>query len=211
MRTLAWLFSIALCTLATTAHADDQDRELFGAGAGGATGAVAGAVVGGPVGAVVGGFAGAALGAATAVPDDARVYVVENPTPSVTVQGELTTDYSFGNDVTLTPIPDHPEYAYIYVNNRPVIVRADNRQIVYAPEVETTASVSPDISETTITYIERNPVDPVVIDGELSAGMVVPDSVSIVEVPDAPTYGYIYVQDRPVLVDRESRQVIWVR
>lgn len=196
---------------ATAAHADDQDKELFGAGAGGATGAAAGAIVGGPVGAVVGGIAGAALGAATAVPDEARVYVMENPVQSVTVQGELTTDYRFAEGVTLTPIPDHPDFAYIYVNERPVIVRADSRQIVYAPEVETTASITPDIPETTITYVERNPIDPVVIDGGVAAGTVIPDGVSIVEIPDNPNYGYIYVEDRPVLIDRGSRQVIWVR
>ena len=196
---------------ATAAHADDQDKQLFGAGAGGATGAVAGAVVGGPVGAVVGGFAGAALGAATAVPDDARVYVMDNPVQSVTVEGELSTDYRFDETAVLTPIPDHPDLAYIYVNERPVIVRADSRQIIYAPEVETTASVSPDISETTITYVERNPIDPVVIDGGVAAGTVIPDGVSIVGVPENPNYGYIYVEGRPVLVDRGTRQVIWVR
>lgn len=196
---------------ATAAHADDRDKEVLGGAAGGAAGAAAGAVVGGPVGAVVGGVVGLAIGAEAAVPEDARVYVMENPTPPVVLQGQVTADTRFDNTVTLTPIPDHPDLAYVYVDNRPVIVRVDSRQVVYAPEVETTASISADIPETTITYIERHPLEPVILEGPVEAGMVVPQSVQIVEVPESPSYGYIYVDQRPVLVDRSSREVIWVR
>lgn len=196
---------------ATVAHADDRDKELFGGVAGGATGAAAGAVVGGPIGAVVGGVVGMAIGAETAVPDDARVYVMENPTPPVVLDGQLTADTRFDDSVTLTPIPEHPDLAYVYVDNRPIIVRADNRQVIYAPEVETTASISSDIPEATITYVERHPLDPVVLEGPVEAGVMVPDTVQIVEVPESPTYGYIYVDERPVLVDRSTREVIWVR
>ena len=196
---------------ATVAHADDRDKELFCGVAGGATGAAAGAVVGGPIGAVVGGVVGMAIGAETAVPDDARVYVMENPTPPVVLDGQLTADTRFDDSVTLTPIPEHPDLAYVYVDNRPIIVRADNRQVIYAPEVETTASISSDIPEATITYVERHPLDPVVLEGPVEAGVMVPDTVQIVEVPESPTYGYIYVDERPVLVDRSTREVIWVR
>ena len=35
--------------------------------------------------------------------------------------------------------------------------------------------------------------------------------VDIVAVPESPYYGYIYVEDRPVLVDRGSRQILWTR
>jgi hypothetical protein len=196
---------------ATVAHADDRDKELFGGVAGGATGAAAGAVVGGPIGAVVGGVVGMAIGAETAVPDDARVYVMENPTPPVVLDGQLTADTRFDDSVTLTPIPEHPDLAYVYVDNRPIIVRTDSRQVIYAPEVETTASISSDIPEATITYVERHPLDPVVLEGPVEAGVMVPDTVQIVEVPESPTYGYIYVDERPVLVDRSTREVIWVR
>ena len=196
---------------ATAAHADDSDKEALGGAAGGAAGAAAGAVVGGPIGAIVGGVAGFAIGAEAAVPEDARVYVMENPTPPVIIQGQVTADTRFDNSVTLTPIPEHPDLAYVYVDNRPVIVRADSRQVIYAPEVETTASISADIPEATITYVERHPVDPVVLEGPVQAGVVIPQDVQIVEVPESPSYGYIYVDQRPVLVDRSSREVIWVR
>lgn len=196
---------------AGAAHADDRDRELFGAGAGGATGAAAGAIVGGPVGAVIGGVAGATIGAATAVPQDAQVYVLENPVNSVTVEGDLSADYSLSEEVVLTPIPDHPDLAYVYIDNRPVIVRVDSREVLYAPEVETTASISGGVPQTTITYIEENRLEPVILEGEVHTGTLIPEEVRIIEVPEDPRYGYIYVEERPVLVDRGSREVIWVR
>lgn len=196
---------------ATAAHADDSDKEAIGGAAGGAAGAAAGAVVGGPIGAIVGGVAGFAIGAEAAVPEDARVYVMENPTPPVILQGQVTADTRFDNTVTLTPIPEHPDLAYVYVDNRPVIVRTDSRQVIYAPELETTASISADIPETTITYVEGHPLDPVVLEGPVEAGVVIPQEVQIVEVPESPSYGYIYVDQRPVLVDRSSREIIWVR
>jgi hypothetical protein len=196
---------------ATAAHADDRDKEALGGAAGGAAGAAAGAVIGGPVGAVVGGVAGFAIGAEAAVPEDARVYVMENPTPPVILEGQVTADTRFDDTVVLTPIPDHPDLAYLYVEDRPVIVRTDNRQVIYAPDIQTTASISSDIPETTITYVERHPLEPVVLEGPVEAGMVIPETVRIVEVPDSPSYGYIYVDRQPVLVDRGSREVIWVR
>ena len=196
---------------ATAAHADDRDKEVLGGAAGGAAGAAAGAVVGGPVGAVVGGVVGLAIGAEAAVPEDARVYVMENPTAPVVLDGQLTADTRFDDTVALTPIPQHPDLAYVYVDNRPVIVRSDSRQVVYAPEVETTASISGDIPEATITYVERHPVEPVVLEGPVQAGTVIPDTVQIVEVPESPSYGYVYVDQRPVLVDRSTREVVWVR
>ena len=195
----------------TAAHADDREKEILGGATGGVAGAAAGAVVGGPIGAVVGGVAGFAIGAEAAVPEDARVYVLENPTPPVVLEGQVTADTRFDDTVVLTPIPEHPDLAYVYVDNRPVIVRTDSRQVIYAPEVETTASISPDISETTITYVEQHPVEPVILEGPVEAGVVIPQTVEIVEVPESPSYGYIYVEQRPVLVDRTSREVIWVR
>lgn len=196
---------------ATAANADDRDKEILGGAAAGTAGAAAGAAVGGPVGAVIGGVAGFAIGAEAAVPEDARIYVMENPTPPVVVQGAVTADTRFDDTVALSPIPDHPDLAYVYVENRPVIVRTDSRQVIYAPEVETTAGISPDIPEATITYVERHPVEPVILEGPVEAGTVIPQTVEIVDVPESPSYGYIYVDQRPVLVERSSRRVIWVR
>jgi hypothetical protein len=201
----------ALAMLGGAAYADDAKKESFGAAAGGTTGAVAGAVVGGPVGAIVGGVAGAALGAATAVPEEARVYVAENPVDSVTIEGQLAEGYAFDDSVTIHPIPDQPKFGYVYVDNRPVIVSMDTRKVVYAAEAETTASVSVDIPDTTITYVEKHPVDPVVLEGKVVSGEAIPDSVELIEIPDNPKYAYVYVDSGPVIVERDTRKVVWMR
>ena len=200
----------------SAAHADDQGRQALGAVSGGATGAVAGAVVGGPVGAAVGGVAGLAIGAATAVPHSVRTYVVEHPVDSVEVQGQLSTDYALPGAVVVHRIPDHPRYGYVYVQDRPVVVRMENRRIVYAApgerdESEATGAVAVQPPERVITYVERHQVDPVEVEGDMDTGYVVPDSVELTPVPDDPRYDYVYVQDRPVLVDRDTRRVIWMR
>jgi hypothetical protein len=152
---MEWRKTMRIVLLAATAalfalsqaHADDQDKKNLGAAAGGATGAIAGGVVGGPVGAVVGGVAGAILGSETAVPSSARTYVVEHPTDPVAIEGQLSTDYVFPDTVELHPIPDHPDLAYVYVENRPVIVRAKSRQVVYAPAIDAQSTGSTTIKK----------------------------------------------------------------
>ncbi|WP_341643336.1 hypothetical protein [Thauera sp. SDU_THAU2] len=139
---------------ATAVHADDKNDAALGMGTGAAAGAVAGGVVGGPI--------GPRLAASSAWRSAARrpfrttpvSMSPENPAPPVVLDGELTAETRFDDTVVLTPIPDHPDLAYVYIDNRPVIVRTDSRQVVYAPAVEatTTGSVLPDVPESTITY-----------------------------------------------------------
>ena len=116
---------------ATAAYADDEQNRNSGAVGGGVTGAIGGAVIGGPVGAVVGGVAGATIGAATSLPAETRTYVVENPVESVTIEGDLTADYVIPADVTIHRIPSSPEFGYIYVEDRPVVVQLETRKVVY--------------------------------------------------------------------------------
>jgi hypothetical protein len=185
------------------AQAEETESEEFGAAAGGTTGAIAGAVVGGPVGAIVGGIAGAVLGAATAVPEPAVQYVVANPVEPVAIEGELAAGATIPEGVTLTPIPDHPEFAYVYTTERPVIVRADTREVVYSPGYI--------LPRQTVTYVESNPVDPVVIEGEIAVGATVPAEVELREIPDSPRYSYVYLDRGPAIVETDSRTVVWVR
>ncbi len=179
-----------------------NDNMDVGVAAGGTTGAIAGAVVGGPVGAVVGGFAGAMLGAAATVPQPAVDYVVANPVEPVTVQGELAEGTVLQAGTTLSPIPDYPEYAYVYVNGRPVIVRMESREVVYSPGYV--------IPPQTVTYVQENPVDPVAV-GNLTVGAAVPADVQLVQIPSDPAYAYVYTENGPVLVNQGTRTVVWVR
>ena len=173
-----------------------------GAAAGTAAGAVAGAVVGGPVGAVIGGFAGAILGSAAAVPQPAVDYVVANPVEPVVVQGGVSEGMTLPESVSLTTIPDYPDYSYVYVDGRPVLVKASSRQVVYSPGYV--------VPEQTVTYVQSNRLDPVQADVTWSVGAVVPDSVELVDVPSDPAYAYVYTDTGPVLVNRSSRTVVWV-
>jgi hypothetical protein len=126
------LIGAAIVALAaTTAYANDQEKRAVGAVGAGTTGAIGGAIIGGPVGAVVGGVVGATIGANAAVPEETRTYVVEHPVDSVTVDGDLTADYVIPQTVVIHPIPDDPDYGYIYVDNRPVVVQLDTRKVVY--------------------------------------------------------------------------------
>lgn len=59
-------------------------------------------------------------------------------------------------------------------------------------------------------YVIAHPSDPVVIDGELSQGYVVPQTVTVRPIPDSPGYGYIYVDGRPVIVSLENRKVVYL-
>lgn len=184
------------------AQEDAEEKRTFGAAAGATTGAIAGAVVGGPVGAIVGGFAGLVLGAETAVPEPAVQYVVANPVQPVPFEGELVAGAPVPETINVYEIPDYPDYGYVYLNNRPVVVDMNNRQVVYSPGV-----IVPD---QTVTYVEQNPIDPVTIDAEITTGSIVPPDVELIEVPDQPSYGYIYTESGPVLVERGSRTVVWV-
>jgi hypothetical protein len=214
MRTIILAAAAAAMVGTAAAHADDVvKKKNYGTAVGAGTGAAAGAVVGGPVGAVVGGIAGAVLGNATAVPEGARTYVVEHPVRSVAIEGQLSENYEFPRTVRLHPIPNYPDYAYVYVDKRPVVVRTTNRRIVYAPAADTgsTASISTEVPDRVVTYVRHHKVHPVAIEGGVAMGATVPDTVDIAPIPDYPTYGYVYSDNGPIIVERDTRRVIWTR
>jgi hypothetical protein len=126
------LFGAAIVALtASTAYADDQERRAAGAIGAGTTGAIGGAVIGGPVGAVIGGVAGATIGAAAAVPAEAQTYVVEHPVESVRIEGQIAPRYRLPATVAVHEIPNAPGFGYIYVDERPVIVSMETREVVH--------------------------------------------------------------------------------
>ncbi len=47
--------------------------------------------------------------------------------------------------------------------------------------------------------------------GDVVVGTVLPGDVTLTAVPDDTAYGYVYLNDRPALVDMSSRTVVWVR
>jgi len=59
------------------------------------------------------------------------------------------------------------------------------------------------------TYVSSNRMRPVYLDGEVAVGSTLPDTVELREVPDY-EYRYVYVNERPVLVEPRSRRIVYV-
>lgn len=59
------------------------------------------------------------------------------------------------------------------------------------------------------TYVEKHPVQQVTIGNQVEVGTVVPDSVTLTEVPDT-HYAYVYSNNQPIIVNPKTRKVIQV-
>lgn len=59
-------------------------------------------------------------------------------------------------------------------------------------------------------YVIAHPSDPVVIDGDVAVGTVVPQEVQLVPIPDSPDYAYVYVDKQPIIVSRKDRKVVYL-
>ena len=69
------------------------------------------------------------------------------------------------------------------------------------------AAVEP--SETTVTYINQNPVETVYLDGEVVVGAGVPKEVTTYELPQ-PELRYVAVNGQTVVVDAETNMIVRV-
>lgn len=61
----------------------------------------------------------------------------------------------------------------------------------------------------TVTWVEKHPVAPVYLTGEVKTGVVVPDTVALTPVPES-KYAYVNVNDRTVLVNPDNRAIVYV-
>jgi uncharacterized protein YraI len=59
------------------------------------------------------------------------------------------------------------------------------------------------------TYVTANRMDPVYLEGEVVVGAGLPETVELREVPDY-KYRYAYVNSQAVLVDPDTRQIVYV-
>lgn len=64
------------------------------------------------------------------------------------------------------------------------------------------------VESSTIEFAGANPVEPVVIDGAVDVGYVVPETVTIYPVEGDPAYGYIYANGRVWIVDNNTRTLV---
>jgi hypothetical protein len=201
------LASVAILALGAAApvyaqNANDEAQEgaVIGGTAGAATGGTIGFFLGGPVGAIIGGFAGATLGAQAGVDASTVEYSSMNPVDPVFIEGDLDVGYVVPADVEIHAVPDDDQFGYIYANNRVYIVDLNSRAVVQSPGFVIEAQA--------VDFVKANPVDDVDFSGELAAGATI--DVDLMEIPDNNFYGYVYVDGRPVLVERGSRTIVWV-
>jgi uncharacterized membrane protein len=183
----------------SAAEQDAEEGALVGGASGGAVGASVGAVVGGPIGAIIGGFAGATLGAGAGVQASSVEYAMARPVEPIYLSDSVDVGFVVPSDVTIYPIEGDDDYGYVYANDRVWIVDLESRSFVQSPGYL--------VPQTSADYVVSNPIDPIELEGDVTVGYVVPESVELVRVPDS-SYSYVYVGDRPALVDTRTRVIV---
>ncbi|HEY0034857.1 MAG TPA: DUF1236 domain-containing protein [Devosia sp.] len=180
---------------------DADEGALVGGAGGAAVGASVGAVVGGPIGAIIGGFAGATLGASAGVQASSVEYAMARPVEPIYFTDSVDVGYVVPADVNIYPIEGDADFGYVYANDRVWIVDLESRTFVQSPGYL--------VPQTSADYVISNPIDPVELEGDVVVGYVVPESVELVRVPDS-SYSYVYVGDRPALVDTNTRVIVQI-
>ncbi|UJW86502.1 DUF1236 domain-containing protein [Devosia sp. SL43] len=65
------------------------------------------------------------------------------------------------------------------------------------------------VEASSVDYVRLNPTEPVVIDGSVDVGFAVPVEIEVHPIPDDPTYGYFYTNDRVYFVNLSDRTVVY--
>lgn len=200
-----FMVGVALISLAAAAPALAQNDAEAAAGAtvGGAAGGTIGFLLGGPIGAIIGGWTGAVIGADAAVSAESVKFAGENPVEPVLIEGDITVGAVVPAEVTIHAIEGDDKFGYFYANNRVWIVDLETSTVVQSPGFL--------IPERVVAFVEANPVPSVELDADIVAGFQLEGDIEIAAIPEDPSFGYIYVGDRPALVDLDSRTVVWVR
>lgn len=72
-----------------------------------------------------------------------------------------------------------------------------------------TIGASAGVEASSVEYVRLNPTEPVVIEGEIDVGFVVPEDIVIHEIEGDDKYGYFYTNDRVYFVDLSNRTVVY--
>ena len=174
----------------------------IGAAGGGTTGAVVGGLLGGPIGAVIGGFAGATIGAEAGIETASIDYVSAHPVEPIYIEGANDVGFVVPANVTVYPIEGDANYGYVYANDRVWIVNLQTRALVQSPGYL--------VPQTSADYALSNPVTPLEFQGDVVVGQVLPSGAVVSTIPNS-RYGYVYVGDRPALVDAQTNTVISIQ
>ncbi|MBX5103757.1 DUF1236 domain-containing protein [Rhizobium lentis] len=77
-------------------------------------------------------FGGVAVAQTTTVvvPGEVKTYVMKQETPSVTFEGEVAVGTALPDTVEIHTIPDQPDYGYVVVNKKRVLVNPKTRAVI---------------------------------------------------------------------------------
>ncbi|MGN6100649.1 MAG: DUF1236 domain-containing protein [Devosia sp.] len=59
-------------------------------------------------------------------------------------------------------------------------------------------------------YVRHHRVASIHYDGDVKVGYRVGHGLHVYAIPEDPKYSYVYVDDRPVLIDNDSQTVVWI-
>jgi hypothetical protein len=200
--TLALVAAVSAAVITPTVGQDTDAQATAGATAGGLTGGTIGFFVGGPLGAIIGGWAGAVIGADAAVSETSIRFAGENPVEPVYLDAAIDVGYRVNGELTIYPIEGDDQYGYFYANGRVWIVDMTTMEVVHSPGYV--------VRDEAVAYVQANPSASVQFSGTLAVGAEVGADLELVPVPGENQIMYVYVDDRPVLVDARSRMVIWI-
>jgi hypothetical protein len=65
------------------------------------------------------------------------------------------------------------------------------------------------LSDEDVEYVRLHPTEPVVVEGDIDAGFVVPEAVELHVLESDPDYGYFYTNDRAYFVKLSDRTVVY--
>ncbi|AJD42649.1 hypothetical protein RGR602_CH03340 [Rhizobium gallicum bv. gallicum R602sp] len=80
------------------------------------------------------GGAAIAQTATVTVPGEVRTYVLEQKSPSVKFEGEVAVGTTLPDTVEIHTIPDQPDYGYVVVNEKRVLVNPKTRAVIEVVE-----------------------------------------------------------------------------
>ena len=117
----------------------------------------------------------------------------------------LTMNYQ-GQTIVIQKQPSVvPAVTYEAPANAPAPAQMQGELIGPVNDVQTVAPPPPPVRS----YIVEHRMQPTYLNGEVVVGAGVPDTVQLQQVPDY-NYDYTYVNNEPVLVDPNSRRIVYV-
>lgn len=72
-----------------------------------------------------------------------------------------------------------------------------------------TIGASAGVEASSVEFVRLNPTEPVVIEGDIDVGFVVPEEIEIHPIEGDEVHGYFYTTDRVYFVDLSNRTVVY--